>query len=432
MDDEPTPENPERGNQDQHESPEWSTREHHTPASRRRRVAAMVVVSAVVVGGTGVGLVAMQHLRSTPTSQSLANASTRGYGGMNDFPESSGSYGSFPSRGGFTAPDGGPPGGWAGQPGSPSGPSWSTREGHDIADATDAESTGLARIVASLSYEGGTAVGTGMVLTPVGEIVTIHHVVEGATSIKVTVVSTGRTYTARVVGTDAKDDIAVLQLQNATGLATVTPDTGGVSVGDAVTAVGDANGDSSSLTASSGTVTALLQSITTQSEQSATSEHLKGLIEIAADVVSGDSGGATLDADGEVVGMTTAASTGSADVTGYAVPIAKVLRIADEIEAGVHSARISLGYDGFLGVELAPSRSAATLVGVLADSPASRAGLAAGDKITSVGGVHVSSAGQLRQTISSYDVGDSLTVIWIDSTGSRQSATISLEEAPGA
>ena len=117
-----------------------------------------------------------------------------------------------------------------------------------------------------MKYDGGKAAGTGMVLTSDGEVVTNHHVVDGATSVKVKVMTTGKTYTARVVGTDAKDDVAVLQLVGASGLSTVTPDADGITVGDAVTAVGDANGTVDHLTAAGGTLLAKGQTITTQSE----------------------------------------------------------------------------------------------------------------------------------------------------------------------
>ena len=156
--------------------------------------------------------------------------------------------------------------------------------------ATDAQLTGLVRVVTSMKYDGGKAVGTGMVLTSDGEVVTNHHVVAGATSVKVKVMSTGTTYTAQVVGTDAKDDVAVLQLVGASGLATVTPDTNGIATGDAVTAVGDANG-AATFSAATGTVLAKSQTITTQTEGAASGERLTGLLQISSDVVSGDSGG---------------------------------------------------------------------------------------------------------------------------------------------
>ena len=109
--------------------------------------------------------------------------------------------------------------------------------------ASGSQLTGLVRIVTTMKYDGAEAAGTGMVLTSDGEVVTNHHVVEGATSIKVTVMSTGETYTAQVVGTDATDDVAVLQLDGRLRARhrhhrqrRRHP------TGDAVTAVGDGNG----------------------------------------------------------------------------------------------------------------------------------------------------------------------------------------------
>src|SRR5882672_6532699 len=86
--------------------------------------------------------------------------------------------------------------------------------------ATAAQQVGVVDINTVLTYQGAEAAGTGMVLTSSGEVLTNNHVVEGATSIKVTIVSTGATYTAKVVGTDPTDDVAVIQLQNASGLQT--------------------------------------------------------------------------------------------------------------------------------------------------------------------------------------------------------------------
>jgi S1-C subfamily serine protease len=119
---------------------------------------------------------------------------------------------------------GGPPAGYAGRAphgrefrGTPfTGPGGSGGTPFDSASsgtpASDSELTGLVRIASTLKYQGGRAAGTGMILTSTGEVVTNHHVVEGSTRLRVTVMSTGSTYRATVVGTDARDDIAVLQL----------------------------------------------------------------------------------------------------------------------------------------------------------------------------------------------------------------------------
>ncbi|MFW8745196.1 trypsin-like peptidase domain-containing protein, partial [Mesorhizobium japonicum] len=110
--------------------------------------------------------------------------------------------------------------------------------------ASSAQESGVVTIVSQLGYDGSEeAAGTGVVLTSGGEILTNNHVVEGSTGITVTVASSGTSYTAKVVGTDATDDIAVLQLVDAsghdvTGLATARIDRDTLAVGDTVTDVG--------------------------------------------------------------------------------------------------------------------------------------------------------------------------------------------------
>ena len=94
-----------------------------------------------------------------------------------------------------------------------------------------------------LGYQNAEGAGTGMVLTSNGEILTNNHVVNGATSITVTVASTGKSYRADVVGTDPTDDVAVISLRNASGLKTAKiGDSSGVAVGDSIVGVGNAGG----------------------------------------------------------------------------------------------------------------------------------------------------------------------------------------------
>jgi S1-C subfamily serine protease len=279
-----------------------------------------------------------------------------------------------------------------------------------------------------MKYDQAKAAGTGMVLTSDGEVVTNHHVVAGSTSLKVKVMSTGKTYSATVVGTDAKDDVAVLQLAGASGLSTVTTDSDPVSVGDAVTAVGDANGTVDYLSAAKGRVLAKQQSITTQSERSAAGERLTGLIEISSDVISGDSGGATYDSQGEVLGMTTAASSGSADVVGYAVPIAKVLRIADDLESGVTNSRYNYGSSAFLGIAL--GQTGTIVQGVYQGTPAAGTGISAGDQITAVGATKVRSATQLHNAVAQRSPGDRVSITWVDTAGASHTETVTLGTGP--
>jgi S1-C subfamily serine protease len=290
-------------------------------------------------------------------------------------------------------------------------------------EATGAQLTGLVRIATTMTYDGASASGTGMVLTSNGEVVTNHHVVEGATSIEVTVMATGATYTASVVGSDATDDVAVLQLEDASGLDTVATDDDGVSTGEAVTAVGDGNGTVDHLSAATGTVIATGQSITSQSEGMATGQQLTDLMEISSDVVPGYSGGATYDAEGEVVGMTTAASSGTADILGYAIPIAKVLDIADDLDAGVQQTGYTYGSPAFLGIALG---SGTTVQGVYDDTPAADAGITSGDRIDSVGGIRTSTATQLQAAIASHSPDDEVRITWTGADGVSHRATVTL------
>lgn len=397
---------------------------------RGRLLLAAVSATALVagLGGAGAGY-ALAHGRtggsaqpSSPGSQQRTTFGGSGApGGTITIPGSGGDWSwSDGGQGGITAPV---------KPyGGAQSPQTQEQSGDTTTRASGPQLTGLVRVVTTMRYDAGKAAGTGMVLTSDGEVVTNHHVVDGATSIKVKVMATGRTYTARVVGTDTKDDVAVLRLAGASGLSTVTPDTDGISVGAAVTAVGDANGTVNQLSAATGTVLAKNQTITTQSEGAASGETLTGLLQISSDVISGDSGGATYDAAGKVVGMTTAASSGSSDVVGYAVPVAKVLRIVHDLDSGVTSSRYAYGYPAFLGVALGDTGT--TVQGVFTGTPAARAGIRAGDEITAVGSTRVSTPTRLRAAVAGHSPGDRVSITWTGSDGTSQTATVTLAQGP--
>src|ERR1700761_8198245 len=225
----------------------------------------------------------------------------------------------------------------------------------------------LVDVVSTLGDQGASAAGTGIVLTSNGEVLTNNHVVRGATSIKVTDVGNGRTYTAKVVGYDATKDVAVIQLQNASGLTTANlGDSSSVRTGDAVTALGNAGGKGGTPSVATGTVTALNQGITASDEGSgANSEQLTGLIETNADIQPGDSGGALVNSYGQVIGMNTAASSGTqfqsasdqAAVQAYAIPIDNAESIAKQIDGGQDSSTVHIGATAFLGIETGGSNS---------------------------------------------------------------------------
>ena len=122
--------------------------------------------------------------------------------------------------------------------------------------------------------------------------------------------STGRTYTASVVGTDPTDDVAVIQLSGASGLQTASiGDATGVSSGDAVTGVGNAGGTGGTPSAAGGQVVAVNQQLTASDNNGANAEHLTGMIEINAPIEAGDSGGPLYNSVGKVIGIDTAAQT---------------------------------------------------------------------------------------------------------------------------
>ena len=387
------------------------------PARRRRVLPTAAAVLALGVGATGVGYAAAVRQGSSATT---AGSGSQGSTSSEWLPPSY-AYGQY---GGDTQQYGGTQ--EFGVPGT-DGQATQGQSTDTTARADQSQLTGLVRIVSTMKYAEAKAAGTGLVLTSDGEVVTNHHVVEGATSIKVTVMSTGKSYTARVVGTDPTSDVAVLQLQDASGLDTVTADQDSVATGDQVTAVGDGNGTVGYLSAAAGQVIAEDQSITTQSDGTASGESLTGLIEISSDVVGGYSGGATYDTKGEVLGMTTAASSGTSDVVGYAIPIATVLHIADDLESGVKSTAYTYGYPAFLGVGLADG----TTVGQVYDGTgAADAGLAAGDTITSIDGTATTTTTRLRAVVAAHQPGDEVRVSWTDQGGTAHTATLTLGKGP--
>jgi S1-C subfamily serine protease len=408
--------------------------------SRRRRFIAMGAVAALIlgvgVGGGALGATAFSHGSSTTSTSQAAGTGTGTTGGTG----TSGGTGTFGGSGSSTFGTFGGSNGFSG--GSSSGSSGSSGSTGTTTTtgtaATASQQVGVVTVVSTLKYESAESAGTGIVLTSSGEILTNNHVVEGATTIKVTIATTGKTYTATVVGTDATHDIAVLQLKDASGLTTAKIASSAATTGDSVTAVGNAGG-TGTLTQASGSVTALKQTITTAAEEGTSSEKLSGLIETNADVQSGDSGGPLLNSSGAVVGIDTAASTGTQDTTGYAITIAYALSIADKIVAGESSSDIVLGYPAFLGVETSATASStstttsgATVAGVIDGTPAATAGIEANDVITAVGGTKVSSASALSGLVKKYSVGDRVSITYTDTAGASHTATVTLVSGPAA
>jgi S1-C subfamily serine protease len=416
--------------------------QHSASAQRRKRRAAFLITGAFATAAvfgvaTAFGIAAATGEFAPQQTSSSANGGSSQSGSGLGGSGSSGQSGQG-SQGGFSFGQGGNSfgGGSQGSDGSDSS---------TLPSATSAQEIGIVDINTQLGYDDAAAAGTGLVLTSNGEILTNNHVVEGSTSISVTVISTGKSYTAKVVGTDPTDDIAVLKLSNASGLRTANLDkSGSVSVGESVTGVGNAGGTGGTPSASAGTVTATNQSITTQAEESAKSETLHGLIETNADIQAGDSGGPLYNSSNQVVGIDTAASEGGTSTQGYAIPLSTALSIASQIEAGHASSTISIGYPAFLGIEVAADGSdgsadgqtqsvaGAAVAQVIPNTPAATAGLEAGDTITGLNGKAISSATDLTGALANYKPGQSVSVTWVDQNGASQTATVTLTQGPVA
>jgi S1-C subfamily serine protease len=330
------------------------------------------------------------------------------------------------------------------------GSAWALTAGTDTgavlttAQVVSKTDPGLADVISTLGDQDGTAYGTGIVLTSSGAVLTNNHVIDGATSVQVRDVGNGRTYQARVVGYSESDDVAVLQLQDASGLTTATlGNSSSVQVGDDVVAIGNAGGRDGTPSVATGQVTALNQSITASDESSGFSEQLTGLIETNANIQPGDSGGPLTNTHGQVIGLDTAASSGSSwqfssasSTEGFTIPIDTALSIARQIEAGSSSATVHVGATAFLGIEITGSATVpgagggVEVVGVVTGSAAARAGLTAGDTITSLGGHAITSSSQIRTVLTRYHPGDKISIGWTDQAGDGHGATLVLGSGP--
>jgi S1-C subfamily serine protease len=411
----------------------------------RRRLGAMVGGAAVIAlaAGVGIGHVAWSSGGSPISAAPAANSGSGGSGGSGSGGSGSSGFGSGGSRSsGGSSSSGG------------SGPS-------DVSSIAQKVDPGLVDIDTTLGFQQEEAAGTGIVLTSSGEILTNNHVIDGATTISVTDIGDGKTYSASVVGYNRTKDVAVLQLHGASGLQTATiGDSSKVSVGEDVVGIGNAGGTGGTPSAAGGTVTALSQSITASDEGDGSSEQLTGLIETNANIQAGDSGGSLVNSSGEVLGIDTAASAGfsfqssgqSSGNQGYAIPINEAVSIAKAIEAGTGSSTVHIGATAFLGVEVAQgscssgfgggggggfgggssgsSSSGALICSVVTSSPAQEGGLAEGDVITSVNSQSVASPSQLTNLLEPLHPGDKVTIGWTDSSGQSHTGSVQLSSGP--
>ena len=263
----------------------------------------------------------------------------------------------------------------------------------------------------------GTAQGTGFVIDSNGNIVTNHHVVEGATSIKVTFAD-GTTADAKLVGSDATTDLAVIHVDvSSSELHPLSfGDSSALQVGDAVVAIGDPYGLENTVTA--GIVSALDRTIT-----SPNNHPIGGAIQTDAAINSGNSGGPLLDLSGRVIGVNSQieSSSGGNIGIGFAVPSNTVKSVVAQLIADGKATH------PYLGVKLsdASDPAGAKVSEVASGAPADKAGLQNGDVITAADGSAVTSSDQLVAALAADRPGDRLQLT-VARGGSTRTVTVTL------
>jgi putative serine protease PepD len=265
---------------------------------------------------------------------------------------------------------------------------------------------------------GAQAEGSGFVIDTSGDIVTNQHVVAGATSIKVRF-QDGTVEKATLVGTDPSTDIAVIKVSGDSSL--LHPLTFGSSssllVGDEVAAIGSPFGLPDSMT--SGIVSAVNRTITAPNKFS-----ISGSIQTDAAINHGNSGGPLLNMSGQVIGVNAQieSDSGGNDGVGFAIPSDAVKSVANTLIAG------QTVQHAYLGVQVGDSSSGtgAQVTTVKADTPASKAGLKAGDVITAIDGATVANADDLTAKINAHKPNQKVTL-----TVTRNGKSLSIDVTLG-
>lgn len=278
------------------------------------------------------------------------------------------------------------------------------------------------------------SLGSGVIVSPNGYILTANHVVQGADKIRVAVPGDPTKYTAKVVGTDPSTDVAVLKIDANHLHAMTLGDSSQLEVGDIVLAMGNPFGVGQTVTM--GIVSGLGRSgFNFRGDDS--HPRYQDFIQTDAAINPGNSGGALVDVEGRLVGINDfiISSTYGNEGIGFAIPINLARRVMDQL---IHSGKVSRGY---LGVSLQainsglaesfdlPSQNGALVADVLPGTPAGKAGLESGDDIIEFNGKKVTGPHNLQLMVSECEPGTEVTLKVIRN-GHEKTLTVKLGELP--
>lgn len=297
----------------------------------------------------------------------------------------------------------------------------------NVYTASQSQAQGFMRSSSTQEYT-QSSLGSGVILSDDGYILTNYHVIEGAD--KLQVVASGGEYEAKVVGTDPSSDLAVIKIE-ASGLPAVEiGSSSDLVTGEWVMAVGSPFGLEQSV--STGIVSAVSRS--SSSLYSSESEAIyTNMIQTDAAINPGNSGGALVDKNGKLIGINTliASTSGSSSGVGFAIPVDYAMKIVEQIIAGQTPSHAQLGVSlTTVNSSVAarynlPVSEGAYVTRVTSSSGASKAGIAEGDIITKVGDSKVTSASDLIIAVRSHNPGDTVSVTF-NRSGSEQTVDVVL------
>jgi S1-C subfamily serine protease len=275
--------------------------------------------------------------------------------------------------------------------------------------------------IAVSGRQGGAGQGTGIILTPDGEVLTNAHVVEGARTIRVTLFGENDSRPAELVGLDTGNDLALLRISDAGGLpAAELGSSASLAVGDDVVAVGNALGLRGAPSVTRGIVSGLGRSLDT----------LSGLIQTDAAINPGNSGGPLVDAGGRVVGINTAVAGRGGQNIGFAIPIDGARPVIERLRSGAPARAAA-----FLGITTSDTEDGsrgAQVVEIAAGGPAAQAGMRAGDRIVEIAGVPVVGSSELVGILRQQLAPGQQVPVTVVRDGSEQTLSVTLGERPDA